>query len=320
LQSSERGWPQTLAGTATRQVSVRNYAVLGSPISHSKSPLIHQAAYRVLGLDWQYGRHEVAKGALRSFIDGLDETWMGLSLTMPLKEEAVRFANSLDYYARLTGAVNTLAKGVGESGESVWAGYNTDVFGIIQAVSWAKAFAGKNVANEVRQVLIIGSGATATSAVTAVKSLAPDATVWLHARNHKTRANLHAYAEQLGLKTKICRNIRKQANTAELVISTLPGHALDEVGAKLYDSRRFKPAGALLDVAYQPWPSQIAKAWIRHDQPVISGLEMLIWQAVVQLRIFVGGSTSEPLANEIAVVEAMRHDVEVAAAQEAARA
>jgi len=109
----------------------QNYAVLGSPIDHSKSPIIHRAAYRVLGLDWNYGRHEVIKGALRSFIDGLDESFRGLSLTMPLKEEAVRFAHKLDYYARLTGAVNTLAKTLKDSGEPVWTGYNTDVFGII---------------------------------------------------------------------------------------------------------------------------------------------------------------------------------------------
>ena len=292
----------------------RRYAVLGSPIAHSKSPVIHNAAYRVLGLDWQYDRHEVGKGALRSFIESLDESWMGLSLTMPLKEEAVRFANNLDYYARLTGAVNTLAKQVGDNGAAVWNGYNTDVFGIIQAVSQAPVFAGKTIATELKQVLVIGSGATATSAVTAVKALAPDAVVWLHARNSKTRADLQAYAEQLGLKTKVCKKLGKQANFCDLVISTLPAHALDEAGDKLYNSRRFKPQGTLLDVAYQPWPSQIAKAWIRHDQAVISGHEMLIWQAVVQLRIFVNGQTDEPLANEIAVVEAMRHDVEVATA------
>jgi shikimate dehydrogenase len=293
-------------------MSERNYAVLGSPISHSKSPLIHQAAYRVLGLDWKYGRFEIAKGALKSFVDSLDETWMGLSLTMPLKDEAVRVASQLDYYAKLTGAVNTLAKTEVE-GEVVWAGYNTDVFGIIQAVSQSPAFVRLNVAQELKQVLVIGSGATATSAVTAVKSLAPDAEVWLHARNPQSRSSLFDYAQQLGLKVRICKNLRKLSNSAQLVISTLPAHALDEAANKLYKSRRFKPAGALLDVAYQPWPSQIAKAWIRHDKAVISGLEMLIWQAVVQLRIFVTGDTSEPLANEIAVVEAMRHDVEVAA-------
>jgi len=159
--------------------------------------------------------------------------------------------------------------------------------------------------------LVVGSGATATSAVTAVHALAPQATVWLFARNLKSRAQLHAYAEQLGLEVKICKNVRKQANAVDLMISTLPGHALDDVAEKLFASKRFNPIGALLDVAYQPWPSKIASAWIRHDRTVISGLEMLIWQAVVQLRVFVNGSTSEPLANEVAVVEAMRHDVEV---------
>jgi len=183
----------------------RNYAVLGSPIAHSKSPLIHNAAYRVLGLDWQYGRHEISKGALRSFVEGLDETWMGLSLTMPLKEEAVRFAAELDYYARLTGAANTLVRTTNESGETIWQGYNTDVFGIVQAVSQAPAFDGKTISAQLKEVLVIGSGATATSAVTAIKALAPEALVWLHARNSKTRAELQAYAEQLGLKTKVCK-------------------------------------------------------------------------------------------------------------------
>ncbi len=292
-------------------MNTRNYAVLGSPIAHSKSPIIHAAAYRVLGLDWQYGRHEVAKGALKSFVDSLDETWMGLSLTMPLKEEGLRFAAEVDYYAKLTGAVNTLAKVTSDAGQTSWLGYNTDVFGIIQAVSQAPVFAAKSTDVEIGSVMVLGSGATATSAVAAIKALAPNATVLLYARNHKTRAQLHAFSERLGLKTKVTSHLRRSANRVDLVISTLPAHSLDEIGAKLYDSRRFKPAGALLDVAYQPWPSQIAKAWSRHDKSVISGLEMLIWQAVVQLRIFVGGSTDEPLPNEVAVVEAMRHGIEV---------
>ncbi len=292
-------------------MNTKNYAVLGSPISHSKSPLIHNAAYRVLGLDWNYARHEVAKGAVRSFIDALDDSYLGFSLTMPLKEEAVRFADQLDPFAKLTGAVNTLAKTQVAGGATTWTGYNTDVFGIIQAVSQSPAFAGKSVASEIRNALVIGSGATATSAVAAISRLAPDATVWLWARNSKTRAQLQVFAQQLGLKTKICRNLQRRCVRADLVISTLPANALDEVGQKLYDSKRFKPRGVLLDVAYQPWPSQIARAWIQNDQNVISGLEMLIWQAVAQLRIFVNQSPYELLANEVAVVEAMRHDVEV---------
>jgi shikimate dehydrogenase len=288
------------------KMAARNYGVLGSPISHSKSPLIHTAAYRVLGLDWQYSRNEVTKGGLRSYIETLDNSWLGLSLTMPLKEEAARFANQLDENARLTGAANTLVKSQ-VAGQATWTGYNTDVFGIIQAVLGAPSAV---LARPIGQVLIVGSGATATSAVTAIRALAPGCTVWLLARNRKTRDELRAYAEQLGLRPKISKSLRRQANSVDLVVSTLPAKALDHTAAKLYDSRRFKPAGVLLDVAYQPWPSALAKAWIHHDSAVISGLEMLIWQAVAQLRIFVNGSADAPLANEIAVVEAMRHDVE----------
>ena len=288
------------------EMATRNYGVLGSPISHSKSPIIHAAAYRVLGLDWQYSRHQVIKGGLRSYIDSLDDSWLGLSLTMPLKEEAARFADQLDENARLTGAVNTLVKSQ-VAGQTVWTGYNTDVFGIVQAVSGAPSAV---LARPIGQVLIVGSGATATSAVTAIRALAPGCTVWILARNRKTRNELLAYAEQLGLKPKVSRSLSRQAKKVDLVVSTLPAKALDHTAAKLYDSRTFKPAGVLLDVAYQPWPSALAKAWIHNDSAVISGLEMLIWQAVAQLRIFVNGSADVPLANEIAVVEAMRHDVE----------
>jgi len=309
LASSEHGWPLTPAGT-DNFVSIRNYAVLGSPIAHSKSPQIHQAAYRVLGLDWHYGRHEVAKGALKSFVSDLDDTWMGLSLTMPLKEDAVRVATELDYYAKLTGAVNTLARSNNAVGATVWSGYNTDVFGIIQAISESGAFAEPNV-REIKSALIIGSGSTATSAVTALKAIAPNAVVLIHARNRKSRAELRDYAEQLGLKCRIVRNLKPALKSADLTISTLPAGSLDEIAAALINSRRFKPSGALLDVAYEPWPSEMATLWLREALPVISGLEMLIWQAVVQLRIFVNGATDLPLLNEVAVVAAMRHAVEV---------
>ena len=290
-------------------MSSQNFAVLGSPISHSKSPAIHQAAYRVLGLDWQYGRKEVAKGALKSFVDQLDESWMGLSLTMPLKEDAVRVASNLDHYAKLTGAVNTLARNKNGSGVPIWSGYNTDVFGIIQAISESNHFS-PTPGQELKTALVIGSGSTATSAVTALKTLAPEAVVWIHARNRVTRSALQAFADQLGLKTKVCRSLKKQIKSVDLVISTLPARSLDATASALLSSKHFIPRGVLLDVAYEPWPSEFAKIWLHNGKPAISGLEMLIWQAVIQLRIFVNGATDSPLLNEAAVVAAMRHAAE----------
>jgi len=273
---------------------LRKLAVLGSPIEHSKSPAIHTAAYRVLGLNWEYEKIEVRKGGLKPFVEALTPDWLGLSITMPLKEEAARFAESLNPAAELTEAVNTLVRT-----ETGWAGYNTDVFGIAQALRLAGI-------SKPASVLIIGSGATATSAVTAIGEMNSDAQILVYARNPKTRGELVSFAKSLGLKAKSARSIKSTGKKVALTIATLPGGALDEEAAKLA-RKNFVPAGALLDVAYSPWPSAFAGVWHSAHKPIISGLEMLLWQAISQIRIFQNGSPDQPLLNEVAVVEAMRH-------------
>lgn len=271
----------------------KSFAVLGLPISHSKSPLIHQAAYRVLGESWTYGRFEVAKGGLKRFIesDGADHT--GFSVTMPLKENAFQFASETDELSKATRASNTLV-----NIDGTWHGFNTDIFGITQAVAAKQT-------KPIHRSLLIGSGATATSALVAISKIAPASEVRIFARNKETRAQLISFGLGLGLSVSKSRFIRNSILTADLTISTLPGGALDEVSKKL-SRRKFAPRGLLLDVAYQPWPSKIAELWSAANQPVVSGLEMLIWQAVAQIRIFKFGTPETPLPNEIAVVEAMR--------------
>ncbi|MCX8529211.1 MAG: shikimate dehydrogenase [Rhodoluna sp.] len=277
----------------------KRFAVLGSPIAHSKSPAIHLAAYRVLGLDWEYGRAEVQKGLMRTFIAGLDGVWNGFSVTMPLKEEASRFAEDLDEYAKLTGATNTLY--LDEFGK--WHGFNTDVFGIVQAVTEARI-------GLVKHALIIGSGATATSAMVAISVLNPNAHVEVLARNKVSRKSLIALGKQLGLKATRAGGLRAASRVSNLTISTLPSGALDKQAARLIRAWSWKPKGALLDVSYNPWPSKLAEAWSAKGKRTISGLEMLIWQAVAQIRIFNTGSADKELPNEVAVVSAMHIAVE----------
>lgn len=277
----------------------KRFAVLGSPIAHSKSPAIHLAAYRVLGLDWEYGRAEVQKGLLRTFLAGLEDPWNGFSVTMPLKEEATRFAEKLDPYAKLTGATNTLFQD--EFGK--WHGFNTDVFGIVQAVTEARI-------GLVKHALIIGSGATATSAMVAISVLNPAAHVEVLARNPESRKALLALGKKLGLKVRRAGGLRAASRVSNLTISTLPAGSLDKQAVKLGKALFWKPKGALLDVAYNPWPSKLAAAWTAKDKRTISGLEMLIWQAVAQIRIFTTGSAERELPNEVAVVSAMHIAVE----------
>lgn len=277
----------------------KRFAVLGSPIAHSKSPAIHLAAYRVLGLDWEYGRAEVQKGLLRTFLAGLEDPWNGFSVTMPLKEEATRFAEILDPYAKLTGATNTLFQD--EFGK--WHGFNTDVFGIVQAVTEARI-------GLVKHALIIGSGATATSAMVAISVLNPQAHVEVLARNPESRKALLALGRKLGLKVRRAGGLRAASRVSNLTISTLPAGSLDKKAAKLERALFWRPKGALLDVAYNPWPSKLAAAWAAKEKRTISGLEMLIWQAVAQIRIFTTGSAERELPNEVAVVSAMHITVE----------
>ncbi len=273
----------------------KRFAVLGSPIAHSKSPAIHQAAYRVLGYDWEYGRAEVQRGGLRRFIAELDQPCAGFSVTMPLKEEATKFAEVHDEYSQLTKATNTLA--IDDNG--VWHGFNTDVFGIVESLR-------KTLPEIPKRVLIIGSGATAISAVTAVRSFAPKAVIWVFARNHAQRESVVKFAKSIGLHARSVANLKRHSKTADLTISSVPAGAMDDVAGTLMQARFWAPRGALLDVAYNPWPSKLALAWTNRERQVISGLEMLIWQAVAQIRIFTYGSIDRELNNEIAVVEAMR--------------
>ena len=275
----------------------KQFLVVGSPIDHSKSPAIHRAAYAVLGLDWDYGRLEVAKNDLRQVLDNAPEALCGFSVTAPLKEEASRHAIWRDEFAEVSGAANTLVRV-----EGGWNAYNTDVFGIVQALR------GIQVQN-LERVVIIGSGATAKSAVLAVRLLNTDAKLLLVARNKETRKELLAFCKDLGLNAKGIRSLAAGITKADLTISTIPAHALDSEIENLSVRKTAGIKGPLLDVAYNPWPSVAAQAWGYANQPVASGLDMLIWQAVAQLRIFTTGNPNQELPNEVAVLEAMRHAV-----------
>lgn len=272
----------------------KSFAVLGSPIDHSKSPQIHEAAYRVLNEDWTYGRFEIPKGGLKRFIENEGSSFSGFSVTMPLKENAKSFADELDVLCVETGAANTLCK-IGDK----WFGFNTDVFGIMQSVR-----AKTNM--EFKKSTILGSGATATSAMAAIARLSPGSEVIVVARNKEASKALVDFGSKSGLVVRRSRFIKRALTNADLVISTLPAKSLDQLAEKLMVRTSFRPKGLLLDVAYDPWPSKIATLWTSRDAAVTSGKEMLVWQAIAQIRIFKNGNPAEPLMNEVAVLEAMR--------------
>lgn len=271
------------------------FAVLGSPIGHSRSPILHRAALDVLGRDADYSAVEVVRGGLADFLDDLDPSWRGLSLTMPLKEEALELADEVDEVARLSSAVNTLLL-VSTAGERRLTGFNTDVAGIVRALADADV-------TGARSGLVLGGGATARSAVVALAQLgAEHVDVVLR---DPTRADaVVEVARSTGLTVDVHPfEAAAAALRPDLTISTLPGGA----GVEGMIADWSAPgAGALLDVAYHPWPSPLAALWQAAGSTVVKGLAMLLHQAVVQERIWWHGDPLTPLDREEHVLAAMR--------------
>lgn len=262
------------------QVLIRRAAVLGSPIEHSLSPVLHRAAYEALGLDdWRYERFEVDESALAEFVGSLGTEWAGLSLTMPLKEEALVLAAHCDPIALQTGAVNTLVPT-----ESGWHGYNTDVHGVVAALQDA----GVGTAATGR-ALVLGSGATARSVLAALAELGVlDVTL---AVRKDARASTLAQANDHEMTTDVVSltDAGVHAHEYDLVISTLPpGGADGFAGVASASPVRARTGTVWMDAVYAGWPTAFADSGEHTGARVVSGLEMLIHQAVRQVELMTG--------------------------------
>lgn len=273
----------------------RVLAVLGSPIAHSKSPQLHAAGYRVLGLPWRYSAVEVVEGSLGAFLNTCDASWRGLSLTMPLKREVLPMLASTTSLVDRVGAANTVLF----DDDGSLRGFNTDVAGIVAA------FADHGVTT-LESVQILGGGATAASVLAAAAELGATRAL-VSARDPERATTLEPLAAALGIDLAVRRLgvMDRSLIVPSAVISTLPGGS--EHGMVYPEAIR--EGAVLLDVAYDPWPSGLATAWHEVGGTVVSGLEMLLHQAVGQVRIFVTGEEGGVLPREAEVVAAMRASV-----------
>ncbi|WP_348630754.1 shikimate dehydrogenase [Microbacterium sp. dk485] len=263
-------------------------AVWGDPIAHSRSPQLHAAAYRVLGLDWEYGRRRVGEDRFDPELAGLDARWRGLSLTMPLKHAAARAAQVLDRHARATGAVNTLLLGEERHG------FNTDVGGLVRSLR-------EQGVEEAPAARILGAGATATSALVALADLGARR-VEVVARRPEAVTALIALGESLGVAVIPAGFDDPSPGRVQVTIATLPGGTDLGAGA----DRLAAAGGVLVDVVYGHWPTPLAHAWERAGGVAFSGHGMLLHQALLQVRVFVCGEPGTALPEETTVLAAMR--------------
>lgn len=244
--------------------------MLGSPIAHSRSPQLHLAAYRALGLQgWTYERIECGAEELSVLVAGFGPEWVGVSVTMPGKLAALAFADERTPRAERIGSANTLVRT-----DTGWLADNTDVDGVRGALGSASG-----------EAIVLGSGGTAPAAVVALTELGVSR-LTVAARNRDAAARVVALAADVGVPARFCAlddaGLREAAGSASVTVSTLPA----EVAA------RYAPALAgvpvLLDAIYDPWPTPLAAAVTAAGGTVISGLQMLLHQAFTQVELFTG--------------------------------
>ncbi len=248
-------------------------AVLGDPIEHSLSPVLHRAAYAELGLDWRYDAVRVPAGGLAGFVDGLDAEWRGLSLTMPLKREAMPLLTSTDEWTRVAGAANTVLLD-GDAGRH---GLNTDVPGAEAALAHATEA-------PLRSAVVLGGGATAASVLLALAERGLRSATLLVRDPARAAETLAAVARHPHPPEVAVEAFGGPVSPgADVVVSTVPADAQDAgVLAMVAD------VPVVFDVVYDPWPTPLAAAALADGRTLVTGLELLLWQAVNQVRAMTG--------------------------------
>ena len=250
--------------------AARKAAVLGSPIAHSRSPQLHLAAYRALGLDgWTYERIECTAEQLPDLVGEFGPEWVGVSVTMPGKFAALRFADERTARAELVGSANTLVRtGTG------WRADNTDVDGVTGALGDASGSA-----------MVLGAGGTAPAVVVGLAELGVRR-ITVVARNAQRAAPFVELATRSGVEAGWCDIDGAELKTAvadvDVMVNTVPADAAAPYASTL------ACAPVLLDAIYDPWPTPLAAAVEAAGGRVISGLEMLLNQAFAQVEQFTG--------------------------------
>jgi shikimate dehydrogenase len=264
------------------EASGRRCGVLGDPVAHSLSPVLHRAAYGALGLDWTYDAYRVPAGDLASFLAGLGPEWRGLSLTMPLKREALAVADEVTDRARLAGAVNTL---VLDGGRRV--GDNTDLPGAVAAIR-------ERTTLPLASAVVLGGGATATSiglalvelGVTSIELLVRDAS---RARETVDALRSHPTAPEVtvgslgGGRWSGTPDLAASGSMIDIVVSTIPAAAqTDDLLARTAD------VPVVFEALYDPWPTPLAAAAQASGRTLVGGLDLLVHQAALQFELFTG--------------------------------
>lgn len=241
-------------------------AVLGSPISHSLSPVLHAAAFSFLGIEGEYRAIDVPSGTLQEFIISNGEDFDYFSLTMPLKEEVLSLPIEIDAMTSEIQSGNTLYRRDG-----IWKLTSTDGSGFVSALS-------HDGLKKFNRVLILGAGGTARAVTGALDSIATE----IHVMGRTSiREEALTRAIHLSQFEYLRWTLDVDFTQYDLVVNTTPAGAAD----LLEDSVHPGTTATFFDVIYKPWPTELAQKWSDCGGKVLNGLELLLYQGIDQLEI-----------------------------------
>ncbi len=240
------------------------YAIFGNPVSHSKSPLMHNLAFQGLGFDGCYNRYKLEDG------NKLKEAFFnlklkGINITVPHKEAAFQACDILDPFAKKVGAVNTIVEKEGKL-----YGYNTDAPGFLKAISEF---------NEVKTVLFLGAGGTAQSTSVILKEAGYDVTIL-----NRSAGRLEKFKAE-GFLTATFDDFQPQS--FDLVINMTSAGLEDEslpAPVEILDAV-IPSAKACVDVIYGK-ETPFLKLAKHHGKPTKDGSDMLLYQGIIAFEYF----------------------------------
>lgn len=276
-------------------------AVVGDPVAHSLSPVLHRAAYRELGLDdHRYEAIEVAQGELPALVANLGPEWLGLSVTMPHKKALLALADVVEPLAATVGAANTLLL-QGSGTARVLVAANTDVYGVARALAEARDGVAPNDSSHPQEAaasarparaVILGAGGTAAAALAGLAELGVTDPV-VCVRSQARALDLLQAAHRMGLDVTVRRWDRaaQEIGAADLVVQTAPAGAADGIAAELANlvgQGGLRPRQTLLEAIYHPWPTALARVWTDGGGAVAPGWSMLLHQGAEQVRLMTG--------------------------------
>ena len=253
-------------------------AVLGYPVSHSLSPLLHRSIFTHLEIPISYQAIEVSSGGLQKFLER-EKNFDYFSLTMPLKEEALSLALEIDPLVHKIQSANTLIKR-----EEKWSLYSTDGIGFLKALE-------SSGYRKFSSVLVLGAGGTARAVVGALDDVAEKISVL--GRTSSRSAVLEAAV------TKAEFSYLRWSDTPDfsgydLIVNTTPAGAADVLANSINNSltqsssTQVTDRALLFDVIYKPWPTVLASRWLDSGGTVINGSEMLLYQGIAQAELVLG--------------------------------